>query len=468
MSVASRGTKLSVSRRKPIPAMGGGLLGILPEFQRHPLGLYLRAMHEYGDLVKMRFAHIDSYVVYHPDFIKHILVDNNRNYKRNEFGNNLLKIISGENLVTSDGEFWRRQRRLIQPAFHRKRIESFGTIITEATQQMLQRWAALPANEILQMDQEMMRLTLRVVGESLFSVDLTDETNELGNVITVSSEYFAYRLKHVFAPPLWMPTYQNRRFKKAVASAADIVPNIIRARRQQIEKQGPAEATGRDYDMLDLLLDAQYEDTGEGMEDAQLNREVQTMITAGHETTSNSLSWTLYLLSQHPEVLAKLEAEVDRVLAGRTPTLDDLPHLVYTEMVLEEAMRLYPAAWAISRQAIEADVLGEYELPANAGLVLPIFAIHRHPDFWEEAERFDPERFQAEKKAEYHRFAYFPFGGGPRQCIGNTFAMLEARLVLAMITSRYRVHLAPGAEVTPEPLVTLRIKHGLPMTLALR
>ncbi len=468
MSVATQEKKLAAVNRKVIPSMGGGVMGVLPTFQRNPLGLYLDAMYTYGDIVRMRFAHRYSYAVFHPDFIKRILIDNNRNYKRNEFGNDLLKVISGENLVTSDGEFWRRQRRLMQPAFHRKRIESFGTIITHAASAMVARWESIPAGQPVQMDQEMMRMTLQVVGEALFSVDLTDDAHELGNVITVSSEYFAYRLKHVFAPPLWVPTRQNREFKEAVGSAADIVPEIIAQRRQQIAERGSAEVTGRPYDMLDLLLDSRYEDTGEGMEDDQLNREVQTMITAGHETTSNSLAWTLYLLSQHPDVEAKLQAEVDSVLAGRTPTIDDLPALPYGERVMEEAMRLYPAAWAISRQSIESDQLGDYELPANAGLVLPIYAIHRHPDFWEEAERFDPDRFTADKKAEMHRFAYFPFGGGPRQCIGNMFAMMEARLVLAMIVARYRVRLVPGTNVTPEPLVTLRIKNGLPMTVERR
>jgi cytochrome P450 len=450
---------------KPAPSIGRLPFGVLPEFQRDPLGLYVRTMQHYPEIVRMRFAHRWSYTIYHPDFVKHILVDNNRNYKRNEFGNKLLKIVSGENLVTSDGDFWRKQRRLMQPAFHRKRIESFGRIMTGAAEAMLARWGKLPAGTTLMVDEEMMRVTLQVVGEALFSVDLTAEAHELGRVITESSEYFAYRLANIFAPPLWVPTARNRRFKNAVASAAPIVPEMIAARRHHIAEHGPAEQAGRAYDMLDLLLEARYEETGEGMEDGQLNREVQTMITAGHETTSNSLTWALYLLSKHPEVEVRLHAEVDQLLKGRVPTIEDLPRLPYTQQVMEEAMRLYPAAWAMSRQSIGEDQLGPYPLPANASVVLPIYAVHRHPDFWEEAERFDPDRFSEEKKEKQHRFAYFPFGGGPRQCIGNTFALMEARLILAMIAQRYSLRTAPGYTAIPEPLVTLRVRNGLPMTL---
>jgi cytochrome P450 len=442
--------------------------GVLPEFQRDPLGLYVRLMHQFGDIVRMRFAHRWSYAVFQPDYVGRILVDNNRNYKRNDFGNNLLKLVTGENLVTSDGEFWRKQRRLMQPAFHRKRIEGFSQMMTAAAADMLERWAQIPAGQPLYIDQEMMQVTLRVVGEALFSADLTGDAQGLGRVITAGSEYFAYRLKHVFAPPLWMPTRRNRAYKRASAAAADIVPRMIAARRQEIARHGSADQTGRAYDLMDLLLEARYEDTGEGMDDQQLTTEIQTMIGAGHETTSNTLTWTLYLLGEHPAVETKLHEELDRVLAGRLPTLADLPQLTYTQMVIEEAMRLYPAAWAIARQSIAPDQLGDYQIPAAAGITIPTYAIHRHPDFWQEPERFDPERFREEKAQERHRFAYFPFGGGPRQCIGNTFALMEARLILAMIGQRFRLRLVPGSPVIPEPLVTLRVRNGLPMTLAPR
>lgn len=451
-------------KRTP-PAIGSLPLGVLPEFQRDPLGLYIRTMHQYRDIVRMRFAHRWSYVVFQPAYVKHILVDNNRNYKRNAFSNDLLKLITGENLVTSDGEFWRKQRRLMQPAFHRKRIEGFSSLVTNAAGDMLAHWAQLPAGHRLNIDQEMMKLTLRVVGQALFSADLTGAARDLGSSITAGSEYFAYRLKNLFAPPLWVPTRRNRAYKQASAAAATIVPRMIAARRQEIAQHGTAEQSGRAYDLMDLLLEARYEDTGEGIDDAQLTTEIQTMIGAGHETTSNTLTWTLYLLGEHPDIEAKLHEEVDRVLAGRTPTLADLPQLTYTEQVLQESMRLYPAAWGIARQTIGPDQLGDYAIPAEAGITIPIYAIHRHPDFWQAPDRFDPERFRPEASEERHRFAYFPFGGGPRQCIGNTFALMEAHLILAMIAQRYRLRLVPGSPVIPEPLVTLRVRDGLPMTL---
>jgi cytochrome P450 len=465
---ATKAVENGTKQLKPVPSIGSLPLGVLSDFQRDPLRLYVRAMGQYPEIVRMRFAHRWSYTLFHPDFVKHVLVDNNRNYKRNEFGNKLLKIVSGENLVTSDGEFWRKQRRLMQPAFHRKRIESFEHVMTGAAQAMLARWEKAPVGQILNIDQQMMHVTLQVVGEALFSADLTQEANELGHVITESSEYFAYRLKNVFAPPLWVPTGRNRRFKKAVNAATPVVPAMIAERRRHIAEHGAAEQAGRAYDMLDLLLEARYEDTGEGMDDELLTREVQTMITAGHETTSNSLTWALYLLSKAPAVEARLHTEVDQVLDGRVPTLEDLPRLSYTRQVIEEAMRLYPAAWAMSRQSIGEDQLGNYSLPANASVILPIYAIHRHPGFWEDAERFDPERFSEEEKEKQHRFAYFPFGGGPRQCIGNTFAMMEAQLILAMIAQSFRLRTLPGYAAIPEPLVTLRVRGGLPMMLERR
>ncbi len=468
MTTLSVKPKAPVSPRQTPPSIGKLPLGILPEYQRDPLKLYLRAMVEYRNLVRMRFGPSYSYVVFHPDYIQHILVDNRKNFQRNKLRNGLFKLVTGENLFTSDGDFWLRQRRLLQPAFHRQRIFGFGQLITDSAAQMLAAWDQYPTGALLDVDQEMMRLTLRIVGLALFSTDLTANSSEIGHVITRSSAYFTYRLTHLFAPPLWVPTPRNREFKCLQASVAHKVPEMIAARKRVIAEQGDADATGRPYDMIDLLLNTRYEDTGEAMDDEQMGREIRIFIGAGHETTSNTLSWTLYLLSQYPEVAAKVYAEVDNELAGRTPTMEDIQHLPYMRMVLEESMRLYPAAWAISRQSIGKDQLGPYHLPADASLILPIYAVHHHPDFWQNAEQFDPERFAPEPAAQQHRFAYFPFGGGPRQCIGSTFAMTEAHLILAMIAQRYKLRLQPGYKVEPLPLITLRIKGGLPMTLERR
>jgi cytochrome P450 len=450
------------------PTYGRFPLGVLPEFRRDPLGLYVGLMQQYRDLVRLRFGPRYSYTLFHPELIKRVLVDNNKNYQRNAFGNELLKQQIGLNLLTGDGDFWLHQRRLMQPAFHRQRIQGFGTIITTSAEAMLARWAATPPGAALNIAHEMMQVTLQVVGQALFSTDLLQDSRGLGHSIEVSSQFYAYRLGQLIRTPLWLSTRRNREYKAAIQPVLHLVPDMITARRQLIANQGTADETGRQYDMLDLLLDARDEETGAAMSDEQLATEIRMFIAAGHETTSNTLTWTLYLLSQHPEVEAKLLAEIDGVLNGRTPTVAALPQLVYTKMVIDEAMRLYPAAWIIARQAIGEDQLGDYHIPPKQGAVIPIFAVHRHPDFWVEPDRFDPERFTPVAATQQHRFAFLPFGGGPRQCIGAGFAQTEAQLILPMILQRYRLRLQPGSAVVPEPLVTLRVKGGLPMTLAPR
>jgi cytochrome P450 len=468
MTTMSLKPQFSASPTRTPPTLGRFPFGVLPEFRRDPLGLYGRAMLQHRDLVRMRFGPRFSYTVYHPDFIKRILVDNNKNFQRHELGNGLLKRLIGENLLTSDGEFWLRQRRLLQPAFHRQRIHGLGGIMTDSATQMLQRWDQVPADQEIDLAREMMQVTLRVVGRALFSVDLLQDSSGLGRSIEMGSRYFAYRLGRLFAPPLWVPTKINREYKAAVQSVLHIVPDMISARRQFIAQHGTADEGERQFDMIDLLLAARYEDTDEGMDDEQLATEIRMFIAAGHETTSNTLTWTLYLLSQHPDVEAKLHREVDETLSGRLPTTDDLARLPYAKMVLEEAMRLYPAAWVLARQSIGEDQFGEYVIPPHHGVVVPIFAVHRHPDYWPEPERFDPERFTAEQAAQTHRFAYLPFGGGPRQCIGSAFALTEAQLILAMITQRYQPRVRPGYQVEPEAQITLKVRGGLPVRLVRR
>jgi cytochrome P450 len=450
------------------PSIGNWPLGVLPEFRRDPLGLYLRALQQYRDVVRLRFGPRFSYTLFHPDFIKRVLVDNNRNYQRHALSNSLLKLLTGDNLLTGDGDFWLRQRRLIQPAFHRQRLSGFGNIITYSAAQMLADWEQQPSGQSLDIAAAMHQVTLRIVGLALFSVDLLKEGHILSHSITVSSEYFAYRIGRLLAPPLWFPTQRNREFKRARQQALQIVPDLIATRRKLIAQTGAAEESGRPYDMIDLLLDARYEETGQPMDDEQMSREIRMFIGAGHETTANTLTWTLYLLSQHPAVEAKLHVEVDNVLQGRTPTIADMPRLPYTLMVIQEAMRLYPAAWVVARQSIGEDQLGDYLMLENQGVTIPIYAVHRHPDYWVEPEQFDPERFSPARAESHHKFAYLPFGGGPRLCIGNQFALTEAQLILSMIAQQYQLRLQPGFQVTPEPLITLRVRGGLPMTVERR
>jgi len=396
------------------------------------------------------------YLVSHPDLIKHILQDNNRNYHKS-VGYEKTRPMLGYGLLTSEDDFWRRQRRLAQPAFHRKHISAFATTMTDATSQMLQRWqhhaeSGAPFNAAA----EMMRLTLTIVGRTLFNTDLSDEADKVGQALTIALEHTNRRMQSLFDLGEKLPTPENRRFNEAIKTLDEVVYGMIEERRRTNIDNG---------DLLSLLLHAQDEETGERMSDKQLRDEAMTIFLAGHETTANALAWTWYLLSKHPDVARRLRNELAAVLGGRTPTLDDLPNLVYTKMVLDEALRLYPPAWAIGRNSLAADKLGDYHLPANSIVVLSPYVTHRLPEFWPNPEGFDPERFRPEQAENRPRFAYFPFAGGPRLCIGNNFALMEMQLILAMIAQRYHLDLVPGHPIELEPMVTLRPRHGVLVTL---
>lgn len=448
------------------PRPRGHLLwGTVREFRRDILGTLKSWSETYGDAIRFRFfMHYHGYIFSHPEHNKYILQENNRNYvKLPNPQNSLLVALVGYGLLTNDGDSWLRQRRLAQPAFHRRRIAEFSKLMTQATAQMLERWQGIAKQgATLDVSEEMVRLTLEIVGKSLFSVDLTREAETVGSAFTTVNRQFREFSSHPFGERLmnatWLP--RTRRFMSNVAILDRVVNDVI-AERRRLRQNG----SGQTNDLLDLLMDARDEETGEGMSDRQLRDEVMTLMLAGHETTSNALTWTLYLLSEHPDVRDELEQEVDRVLAGHIPTFDDIPQLTYTTMVLEESMRLYPPAYALARTAADEDVVGGYRVEKDAFITLSPYVTHRHPDFWEEAERFNPQRFSAERKAERPRYAYIPFGGGPRMCIGSNFAMTEATLILAMIAQRFRLDHVPDHSVELEPLITLRPRHGMLMQL---
>lgn len=452
--------------RSPQGPRGHWLWGTAREFRRDILGTLQQWVREYGDAFRFRFfLHYHGYVFCHPDHNRQILQENNRKYaKLPNPTTGLLVPLVGYGLLTNDGESWLRQRRLAQPAFHRRQIAEFSKIMTSATQATLDGWAtASRSGERLDFNEEMARLTLEIVGKSLFSVDLTREAETVGTAFTAVNRQFREYSSHPFGIWLmnmtWLP--RTRRFMRNVALLDKVVNGIVEERR----RLRAARTGGEAGDLLYLLMDARDEESGEGMSDRQLRDEVMTLMLAGHETTSNALTWAVYLLSQHPEVRSRLEEEVDRVLAGRTPTFEDVAHLSYTTMVLEEAMRLYPPAYAVTRVTVEEDVVGGLHVEKGAIITISPYLTHRHPAFWEDPERFDPQRFSAEQKAARPRYAYIPFGGGPRMCIGNNFAMTEATLILAMIVQRYQVDHVGGDTVELEPLITLRPRHGLWVTL---
>ncbi len=367
------------------------LLGSASEIQRDPLGFLIRTQ-QLGEVVRLRFLFSPAYLISHPESIKYVLQEHARNYNKD--------LITG--LLINDGPSWLHQRRLMQPAFHRTRLTTYGTLMTEATVAMLQRWQACSERGMpLHMAEEMMRLTLRIVGQALFTLDLSQEVGTVGYAVTTVLDLFGDYVFRPF-PPLGVPTPRNRRLQRAIHALDQVVYRMI-AERRTLQTEG--------RDLLAMLLLAQDEETGQGMNDQQVRDEVMTLLLAGHETTANTLTWTWYLLSQSPEIERRLHAELNEVLGGRVPTVADLPELKYTRMVIEEALRLYPPAPILSRKAIAADELRGYPIAANSMIMISPYAVHRHPALWEEPEQFDPERFTPERSAARPAYAYFPFGG---------------------------------------------------------
>jgi cytochrome P450 len=436
---------------------GHWLLGNIPEVWRDVLGFYMRSRRDFGDVVRMKApVRGQWYLVTHPSGVEHVLQTNNANYVKGRI-NEPLKLVVGHGLLTSEGSFWLRQRRLIQPAFHRARLAQIATTMSGAALETAGRWEKYFASDnLIDVPREMSRLTLRTVGLALFGTELGRYAEQMERALGVAIEHANFRMTHPWAWPEHIPTRRNRNFIHARWALESVVRQLIREHKQR---------GGEQNDLLEMLLSVRDEETGQGMSNRQLRDEVMTLVLAGHETVAMALSWTWFLLSNHPDVERKLHEELDAVLSGRTPGFEDLPQLSYTRMVLEEAMRLYPPAWAIPRQAVQDDVIGGFRIEAGSPVMLLPYATHRHPEFWDNPEGFDPERFTPDKVAQRPRYAYFPFGGGPRLCIGREFALMEAQLILATLAQRFRLQLLPGAQVLPLPLITMRPVGKLKMTL---
>lgn len=424
------------------------LLPRLRELQQEPLEFLLELTRRYGPFVRLPVPGLPVFSISDPEAVKHVLQDNARNYSKRTLQFTNLALVTGQGLLTSDGEFWLRQRRMAQPAFHRHRIAGFGEAMTGAALRMLERWKA-KQDGVLDLDHEMMEMTLEVVGLTLFSSDFSAAAERMVEATLTALDYVIHKAQNPFGPPAWVPTARNRRFRQALGVLDRAVYRLIEERR----------ARGRPHgDLLSMLLEAR-DDDGQPMTLRQLRDELITVIIAGHETVASALTWTWHLLAQHPQAEAALHAELAQVLGGRTPTTDDLPRLPYTRAVFEEALRLYPPAWLITRRATGPDTVGGYPVPKGSLLVLSPYITHRQPSAWPEPETFRPERFL--EAARPPRYAYIPFGGGPRLCIGNTFALVEGQLILATVAQRYRLRPADPKPVEVAPLVTIRPKGGL-------
>jgi cytochrome P450 len=408
------------------------------------------------NLVRQRFLFHRSFFVNKPEYIEQVLLTNQQNYVKSQFARTVLGSLLGEGLLLSEGAFWRRQRRIAAPAFQHKRIAALLDAMSADAEAMAARWQ--DRSEPFDVAAEMMALTLSIIARTMFSSDVSGEVETLRRLM---DEVLSKRvnLLDFFGLPKWLPRRNSKSYRAAVAAFDVLVARLIAERR--------AGGDDRD-DLLSMLLAARDPDTGEGMSDKELRDEILTIFVAGHETTANALSWTWYLLAQHPEVEARLHAELGRVLGGRAPSFADLAELKYMRMVFEEALRLYPPAHMIARTAVKEDCIGGVRVSAGVSIFISIYTTHRNPTLWPEPERFDPERFAPEAVARRHRFAYLPFGGGPRICIGSSFAMAEAQVILATLAQRYRLRLVPGHDVEPVGLVTLRAKNGVWMTLERR
>lgn len=442
----------AASGRPPGPS-GRGLGGNLREFTEDRLGTLARWAREYGDVVSARFGPKRILFVNHPDIVEEVLVHQNRKFIKH-YRLRQAKLTLGEGLLTSEGDFWRAQRKLMQPAFHRDRIAAFADLMADFAERMTESWSDGQTRDV-QVD--MMRLTLGIVAKALFGAELGGESAEVGSAMETLMHNFMNSTANAIIVPRWIPIPSNLRTAAAVRRLDRVLYHIIAQRRASGEDRG---------DLLSMLLHAQDEESGRRMTDRQLRDECMTIFLAGHETTANTLSWAWYLLSQNPEAEARFHEEIDRVLEGRRPTLADLPRLPYTEGIVNEALRLYPPAWMLGREANEPLELGGYRIARGTTIFLTAWVIHHDPRWFEDPDAFRPGRWADGLLHRIPRYAYFPFGGGPRICIGNSFAQMEAALVLATIARKYRLRPAPDAVVEPLPSMTLRLAHGLKMVVS--
>jgi cytochrome P450 len=420
---------------------------------RDPITLFERAARFGGDASLMRFGPYRYLVVNAHEGVRRVLVENVKAYPKSPSYRG-LRLVLGNGLITSEGEFWKRQRKLAQPAFHRERLAHLAAAMVSDTDEMLASWRR-EGDRRFDLHDEMMKLTLRIVGHTLFSTDVMEDAGAVGaafNVAIHRANDEATALVHL---PMWVPLPTNVRFRRAMTVLDSLVHRIIAERRALPEAKHP-------HDLLAMLMSAR-DDDGAGMSDLQLRDEVMSIVGAGHETTANALSWTLHLLGDHQDVAARVAAEAEAAFGDRTPTVDDVPKLTLTRRVVEESMRVYPPVWGIERIASEDDVVCGLRVPKGTLIGIIPWCIHRDPRYWADPERFDPDRFLPDAVEARPRYAYLPFGAGPRVCIGNSFAMMEAQLLLAMMMRAFHFERAPWHRVRLDASVTLRPKDGLPM-----
>lgn len=451
--------KTTHAATRPIPIHPGlPIVGNSFEYVRDPLAFMRRLLRTYGDqrMVRIQVGNRTTTLMLKPEETKQVIQENNRNYGRGKsFA--ILREFLGNGLLTSEGDFWRRQRRLAQPAFHRQKLALLAETMIDEASSWVNRLEPIAQKGPVNISTATTDVTLRIVTRTLFGSSLADELDDLSKALANLNHVANNAVINPIRFPKWVPTPDNRAFNKATAQVNNLIFGIIESRRQTGQQRD---------DLLDMLLHAVDEETGEGMSDAQLRDEMVTLFTAGHETTATSMAWTLYLLAQHPEVLTQAKAEIEATLGQRErPSPEDLRAMPYLTQVINESLRLYPPAWIMSRLSLGPDQFGEYRLEANSGVLLSPYVLHHDPASWPDPDRFDPNRFTSTKAHDRHPYAFLPFGGGPRLCIGNQFALMEMQALLTVLLHRFFLKPLPDLHVSTQPLITLRPRQAIQIYL---
>lgn len=427
------------------------IIGNAIAFRFNCLALFQRVLQECGNIGIFHVGSIPVVMVNTAEYVQAVLVEHAPDVEKIPRLNQHLEPLLGQGLLTSQNTLQKRQRKLIGPAFQHRLIASYADMIVHETECMQQGWGD---GIVIDMAREMMQLTLRVVGKALFGADIAQESSAIGQAFTIASRFTSGNAKRLAPVPVTWPTPRNKRLWSAIAQLDTTIKHTLMERRYAGEDTG---------DLLSMLLHARDEDDGSYMSDEQLLDEIRTLLFTGHETTANALSWAWYLLSKHPKIYTRMQVELDKVLGGRAPTYDDLPHLPYTLQIFKEAMRLYPPAYILGRFVVKPFQIGTYHLNENTCIGISPYVLHRRADYFPQPEQFDPDRFKPELEQSLPRYAYIPFGAGQRSCIGSRFAMMEAHLILATLGQRIKLEQVMPREVQPEPLITLRPRGGVEM-----
>jgi cytochrome P450 len=428
-----------------IPYLQGmPVLGHLLDFRNDRLNLLLRISRQLGDIGGVKLGSTSLVLMSSAEYVGSVMVDHASSVERSRRLRKLQSPFIGKGLLTSDNESHKLQRKLVAPAFHHSRIATYGQVMGDVAERIQSDWTH---GATIDLSHEMMRLALAIIGRALLDADLLNEAKEVGEAFSTANRCFIESSTALMQPPIDWPTPRNRRYLRAISRLDTLVHRLIEDRRRSAEHRN---------DLLSMLLTAQNEDYPSGLSITEVRDHVMTFLLAGHETTAATLTWTWYLLLQHPDIYARMQAEVDSILAGRTPTIADMPQLPYVKQVLKESLRLYPPAYLIIRRVIHPITLDRYTLTPTMNVGISPYVLHRRPNYFPDPERFDPDRFMTEDQGKRPRYAYLPFGAGPHTCIGQHFAMMEAQLTLATLAQRVTFELVPGQHVEPEPLVTLQ------------